>query len=493
MTNGGRALRAAVVSLVLASGLPAQADGLDGERFQPAVGTQRAFSTEHPQTPFHLGWGLGMFFDVADDPVVERDSGNDEIVSRPLDTAASLDLLGTIGFFGWSELGVHLPLQVVYSGDQYNAGAVMLDPSGGVGDLRLVPKVLFLRSGSLDNHFLLGFALPISLPTGDEEAIRGAGGVTVEPRLLAALHMGEIEIGGNLGYKFRSEHPVGLPWADEIAMAVNLEIGLIPDSLYFQAEAFGGKQVGADVEGADFPFEALAGLVYALTDSLDLHAGGGLGFTDGVGDPDLRVVAGIRWHHNSPEDEGFRDSDEDGILDKDDDCPTETEDADGFEDEDGCPEEDNDEDGILDDKDECPDLPEEEGGDGDGCPEKTYVKIEGGQMEIFGKIRFKTGSAEVDKKSDPLLDQIAAAMKANPQVKKVRVEGHTDDVGGTDLNQRLSEERAASVKSQLESRGIDDDRLDSKGYGESRPNAPNRTAAGRAKNRRVEFIITESD
>jgi outer membrane protein OmpA-like peptidoglycan-associated protein len=165
----------------------------------------------------------------------------------------------------------------------------------------------------------------------------------------------------------------------------------------------------------------------------------------------------------------------------------------GFEDEDGCPEEDNDEDGIVDDKDECPDLPEEEGGDGDGCPEKTYVKIEGGQMEIFGKIRFKTGSAEVDKKSDPLLDQIAAAMKANPQVKKVRVEGHTDDVGGSDLNQRLSEERAASVKSSLESRGVDDDRLDSKGYGESRPTAPNRTAAGRAKNRRVEFIITESD
>jgi outer membrane protein OmpA-like peptidoglycan-associated protein len=493
MTNGGRALRAAVVCVVLARALSARADGLDGERFQPAVGTQRAFSTEHPQTPFHLGWGLGLFFDVADDPVVERDTGNDEVVSRPLDTAASLDLLGTVGFFGWSELGVHLPLQVVYSGDEYNAGAVMLDPSGGVGDLRLVPKVLFFRRGSLENHVLLGFALPISLPTGDEEAVRGAGGVTVEPRLLAALHMGQVGLTGNIGYKFRSEHPDTLPWGDEIAMAVSASVGIVPDTLWLQAEAFGGKQVDTEVEGADFPFEALGGLVYALTESLDLHAGAGLGFTDGIGDPDLRVVAGIRWHHNAPQREGFLDSDEDGILDKDDDCPTEVEDLDGFEDEDGCPEEDNDEDGVPDEKDECPDLPEEEGGDGDGCPSKTYVKIEGGQMEIFGKILFKTGSSEIDKKSDPLLDQIAAAMKANPQVKKIRVEGHTDDVGGSDLNQRLSEERAASVKSALESRDVDDDRLESKGYGESKPTAPNRTPAGRAKNRRVEFIITESE
>jgi len=492
MTNGGRALRAAVVSVVFARALPAAADGLDGERFQPAVGTQRAFSVEHPETPFHLGWGLGAFFDVADDPVVERDQDTVDVVSRPLDTAASLDLMGTIGFFGWSELGVHLPLQVVYSGDQYNAGAVMLDPSGGLGDLRLVPKVLVLRTGSLENHFLLGLALPISLPTGDAEAIRGDDGVTIEPRLLAALHMGRIELGGNIGYRFRGQHPDGIPWADEIAMAFNAEVGLIEDSLWFQAELFGGKQVNTDVEGADFPFEALAGLVYALTDNLDLHAGAGLGFTDGLGDPDLRVVAGIRFRHNAPRHEGFEDNDEDGVLDKDDDCPTEVEDADGFEDEDGCPEEDNDEDGIPDDKDECPDLPEEEGGDGDGCPEKTYVKIEGGQMEIFGKVRFKTGSSEIDKKSDPLLDQIAAAMKANPQVKKVRVEGHTDDVGGSDLNQRLSEERASSVKSALSDRGVDSGRLESKGYGESRPTAPNQTAAGRAKNRRVEFIIVES-
>jgi outer membrane protein OmpA-like peptidoglycan-associated protein len=493
MGNGERVLRAVAVCALVAGSSPARAEGLDAERFQPAVGTEAAFSVEHPQVPFHLGWGLGAFFDVADDPVVERDDMDDEILSRPLDTAASLDLIGSLGFFGWSELGVHLPLQVVYSGDDYAEGGVMLAPGGGLGDLRLVPKVLFLRSGSLERHFLVGAALPVSLPTGDGEALRGADGVTVEPRLLAALHIGEIGVGANLGYRIRSEHPAGLPWANEIAFAFNASIGIVPDRLWFQAELFGGKQVGSDVEGADLPMEALGGLVYRLTGSLDLHGGAGLGFTDGIGDPDFRIVAGIRFKHHTPERHGFRDGDEDGILDKDDDCPTEVEDLDAFEDEDGCPEEDNDQDGIPDEKDECPDLPEEEGGDGDGCPSKTYVKIVGGEMQIFGKVQFKTGASEFDPKSDSLLDQIAAAMRANPQVKRVRVEGHTDDIGGEALNQRLSEERAASVRKALISRDVDGDRLESKGFGESRPAAPNLSAAGRAKNRRVEFIIVESD
>jgi outer membrane protein OmpA-like peptidoglycan-associated protein len=221
--------------------------------------------------------------------------------------------------------------------------------------------------------------------------------------------------------------------------------------------------------------------------------GGGVGVTDGIGAPDFRLLAGLRFRHRVPERRGFLDGDGDGVLDKDDDCPDEQEDMDGFLDEDGCPEHDNDEDGIPDELDECPDLPEEPDGDGDGCPEKTYVEIVDGEMQIFGKVQFKTGSAEIEPKSEPLLDQIAVAMKGNPQVKRVRIEGHTDDIGDDSVNQRLSDERAKSVERGLVSRGVASGRLETKGYGESRPTAPNRTPAGRAKNRRVEFIIVETD
>jgi outer membrane protein OmpA-like peptidoglycan-associated protein len=481
------AIAIAVVIAVMSG--PARADGLDAERFAPAVGTEASFSFEHPGVPYHLGWGLGVFFDLADEPVVEREG--DEVLSRPLERAASIDLLASVGLFGWAELGVHLPLQVVYDGDDYAAGGTMLSADGGVGDLRIVPKVVLLRSGSAASHVLVGFSVPTTLPTGDDEALRGAGGVTAEPRLTAALHGERLGFGVAAGYRWRAEHPVGLPYGDEIALGVMASFALVPDSLALQAELFGGKQVGADVEGADFPIEALAGLIYSLTDSWDLHAAAGLGMTDGIGDPTFRLVAGLRYSHRVPERHGFLDRDGDGLLDKDDDCPTEAEDLDAFQDEDGCPEPDNDEDGVPDETDECPDLPEEPGGDGDGCPSRTYVKIVEGRIEVFGKVLFRTGSDEIEERSAPLLDQLAAALRANPQVKRVRIEGHTDSTGDESFNQVLSERRARKVEEALEERDIDDDRVEIHGWGEAKPAAPNSSAAGRAKNRRVEFIILE--
>ncbi len=469
----------------------ARADGLDAERFAPAVGTEASFSFEHPAVPFHLGWGLGLFLDGADDAVVERDAG-DDVVSRPLDTAMSADLLATIGLFGWSELGVHLPVQLVYSGDDYADGGTMLSASGGIGDLRLVPKVALLRKGSRERHGLIGVALPVTLPTGSEEALRGAGGVTVEPRLMAAVHVGALGLGGSAGYRWRSQHPAGLPYADEVVLGLMAAYSITP-ALALRGEAFGGKQVGGDVEGADFPFELLGGLTYRIADAWDLHGGATLGLTDGIGDPDFRLIAGVRFRHRAPERQGFADSDGDGILDKDDDCPDQAEDTDGFKDDDGCPEPDNDHDGILDDDDECPDMPEDPGGDRDGCPDRPQVKYVDGKLVVFGKVQFKTGSAEIDKKSDPLLDQLAAVMEANPGIKKVRIEGHTDNVGGRDINQRLSEDRARSVRDALAARGVSGDRLDTAGHGESRPTAPNTSRAGRAKNRRVEFIIADQE
>lgn len=484
----GQSLRLTVI-VCLAAGGVARADGLDAERFAPATGVDGGFSIEHPAAPYHLGWGLGLFLDLADDPVVE-DTGGDMIGRRPLDTAASADLVGALGLFGWAELGVHLPVQMVYEGDDYPTGGTMLSASAGIGDLRVVPKVTVLRRGSAARHGLVAIAAPTSLPTGDETALRGAGGVTVEPRLLAALHVGGFGVVVGAGYRWRAEHPASLPWGDEIALALGLSYA-ITDPLTARLEVTAGKQVATEIEGADFPIEALAGVDYRLGD-LDLFGGAGLGLTDGIGDPDVRVVAGVRYRHGAPEEHGFADSDGDGIIDHDDECPDAAEDEDGFRDTDGCPEVDNDEDGILDEDDECPELAEEPGGDRDGCPIKTYVTITEGKIYIFGKVQFRTGSAEIDPRSTELLDQIAQALNASPQVTRVRIEGHTDNVGGQGVNQRLSDERARAVRQALIDRGVDGGRLEPKGFGEDQPAAPNRTRAGRAKNRRVEFIIVES-
>jgi outer membrane protein OmpA-like peptidoglycan-associated protein len=476
------ATAAAVVCLLIAS--RASAQGLDGERFQPATGVAGGFELEHPAVPFHLGWGLGLFLNGADDPVVSQ-AANGAVLARPVSTAGTANLLGSIGLFGRVELGVDLPIHFIYEGDPYVTGGATLSASPGLGDLRFVPKVALVRTGSLERHVLLSLAMPIALPSGNDLAFRGDGGVSLQPELLFALHAGRLAFLLDGGYRYRSQHPATLAWGDEITFGGGLAYGL-SDHLTARGELFGAKEVNAAVAGADLPLEALVGIDYAVHD-WDFYAGVSKGITDGIGDPDVRIIVGVRLRKHAEPREGFLDSDGDGILDKDDRCPNEAEDYDGFQDHDGCPEPDNDHDGIPDADDECPEIAGDQAHR--GCPAHTYVKIENGQIIIFGKVQFRSGSAEIDHNSDQLLDQIGQALSANPQVKHVRIEGHTDNVGDRGINQKLSEARAQSVKAALEKRNIDGERLRTRGFGETRPIAPNGSPGGRHKNRRVEFFL----
>ena len=89
------------------------------------------------------------------------------------------------------------------------------------------------------------------------------------------------------------------------------------------------------------------------------------------------------------------------------------------------------------------------------------------------------------------LDEIVKLLKANPDIKRLSVEGHTDDRGALEMNNKLSQDRADSVKNYLVSHGIDAGRLESHGFGPSKPIDTNETEEGRAKNRRVDFTIME--
>ncbi len=180
------------------------------------------------------------------------------------------------------------------------------------------------------------------------------------------------------------------------------------------------------------------------------------------------------------------DNDNDGINDELDRCPLEPEDKDGFEDADGCPEPDNDQDKILDPKDKCPNEYAETD---DGCPKKyQLVVVTAQKIELKQTIFFDFNKATIKSVSFPLLNEVALALKDHPTI-RVRVEGHTDSRGGDKFNQRLSQSRAESVRAYLVRQGISPDRMEPRGYGESVPIADNRTDAGRAQNRRVEFII----
>ena len=102
-------------------------------------------------------------------------------------------------------------------------------------------------------------------------------------------------------------------------------------------------------------------------------------------------------------------------------------------------------------------------------------------------INFETGKSDIKAESEPIIEQIAEMLKKNPSLKVSR-EGHTDNVGAEKSNQVLSESRAKSVVEALVAKGINANRLASKGWGQSKPVADNQTEEGRAKNRRVEIV-----
>ena len=179
------------------------------------------------------------------------------------------------------------------------------------------------------------------------------------------------------------------------------------------------------------------------------------------------------------------DRDKDGIPDNLDACP----DQPGIPELHGCPDKDTDNDGVPDRLDNCPTVPgPKENG---GCPpkQKQLVVITREKLEIKDKIYFATNKATIQRKSFKLLDQIATVIKGHPNIEKIRIEGHTDNVGSAEHNRKLSQARADSVKAYLVKKGVNADRLESVGYGPDRPIDTNKTAKGRANNRRVEFVI----
>jgi len=154
---------------------------------------------------------------------------------------------------------------------------------------------------------------------------------------------------------------------------------------------------------------------------------------------------------------------------------------------------DTDRDGIRDDVDACPNEAEVINGvdDRDGCPDAALARVHGRLIRIEEKIHFATDSDEILPQSFDVLGQVAAILAEWPNIKRVRVEGHTDTRGDEDHNLDLSTRRAASVREYLVGLGIDGERLESRGFGELRPLAFGDRDVDHAANRRVEFFIVD--
>jgi outer membrane protein OmpA-like peptidoglycan-associated protein len=420
-------------------------------------------------------------------------------------------------------------------------------------DLRLDARVKLFENAA--KKFRLGVGGATWVPTGHPESFTSDRTVTGWLYGSAEYDFGKVLLAGQIGPHFRplrtisgTEADFGLN--DELRWALGLYIPLKEGKIRLGAEVWGTTGVG-DADGRDTflaekntDLEWLAQARFALGQRQRtwVMAGAGTRLSAGYGAPDFRILASIgHWltlddfTPKSPPpkvavvpdvDDYDKDTDGDGYPDSIDKCPTIKEDGKEPDPTDGCPTgSDRDGDGIPDDADSCPDVPEDKDGieDTDGCPEKDadndqipdtedkcptepgprrkeaekngcpgLTKVdEEGNVALLEPIQFDFGKATIKPVSFPILDEVVILMKSRPNI-RMGIYGHTDSVGKDEDNLRLSKARAASVVDYIAKKGIAKSRMESEGFGESKPVAPD-TPAGRAKNRRVEFKILGGD
>jgi len=522
-----RALPLLGVLLVAGVASPLRAEGYNFQWYHP-VGLQNGtMVTETSYTVPSKDVIVGLDYMFASDVARITHLGtSQEWVGR----MQTLEFLVGVGLFPNSELNLHLPFVV----DRTSGSSAGLS-SHGVSDLEITLKYSFL-SGSRD---AIGLALVpfLTVPSGNQAEFLGWGTVTAGGMVVVDRKIGPVFLAANLGFNFRPTrefHPAMKTKAGSLVLAgLGAEWRVLERWLSVLAET----KAGIDVGGGDHSteMEAMTGLRLRVG-GFQIITGGAFGILDGAGTPDYRFMARFGY------DVGIgggqtKDTDGDGIVDIDDRCPAQEEDADSFMDWDGCPDRDNDSDGVEDQLDKCPQQPEDLDGfddqdgcpdldndadgvrdaydacpaqpetvnqyrDDDGCPDEAptgqptgtggqpkYVFTETTAL-VFSNIEFETGKDVLLERSKTILDDIAASLKQYPGI-RVRIEGHTDSQGEPGANIMLSQQRALTVFGYLVDKGVPVSALEYAGYGQTRPIADNKTEEGKAKNRRVEFHVTD--
>jgi len=456
---------------------------LDTERFKPAVTSDGWVNAEgsgvHPtEDPLEFG----IYANYARNTLVAVDAAGN-ITNHYVSGRLGFDVLASITLARPVAIGIDIPFYVAQSGDANPSSA-------GLGDIRVVPKFQILDD--VKKHVGLAIIAEIRAPSHTGDFAGGARYSPVfVPRILIDHRFGGLRLGASAGALFR-----------EITTFMNVTSA---SEFVYQADIayrFGGRagpfEIGFEANGAlglktlgtpEAPLEGLPYISIFPNDMWEIQAGAGIGFVAGYGTPVVRGFLGVRFHPV------FHDRDHDGVSNNRDRCPDVPEDRDGVEDDDGCPEHDADMDGVPDSQDKCPTEKETINGykDEDGCPDEgpAQVIVENGHITILKNVNFESGSARIDKDSYSILNQVALVMRAHPEIKRIRVEGHTDETGSHEMNMQLSRQRAESVRVYLISRGVQPRRLSSAGFGPDRPLAKGNDPDARAKNRRVEFVVEE--
>jgi outer membrane protein OmpA-like peptidoglycan-associated protein len=358
----------------------------------------------------------------------------------------------------------------------------------GVGDFGLHVKARLARMGPIGIGALASVYVPTS---SSRDPFLGEAATTPQLMAIADATFGRLRFAVNGGIRLRRETTFmdmgddGAPatmgsitTSTALPVGAAVAFGVVPQKVELVGEVFGAVPMGRS-DGYQ-PLEALGGVkVYLAKNSyLSLGAGRGL-LPDRAGNPDFRAVIGIVFEPKpaqqaaarvpddviaigppAPREDVPLDSDNDGIFDHDDKCKEVMEDYDGYQDE-------------------------------DGCPERNLITETDSEFVPLRPIEFEFDKDVLRESAYPILNEVVQALKDNPAITLVEVEGHTDEQGNDAYNLDLSKRRAATVMRYLVEQGIASTRLTSQGYGETKPVDQRHTQAAYEKNRRVAFSIKQ--
>ncbi len=565
--RGGAALALfAAASLAALSPAAASAQTVAVNAYRPPESSLDGFALRSPEVPGHLRLGARLFLDYANDPLVLEAGQGDATVERAsiiggmLTThlAVSLGVLDRLLVFAGT------PVILAMSGDDASAlGTYPAADGAGAGDPFVGARVRLL--GAPDERIMVGAQARVALPLAHlvDDGSHYSGDASVSSDLVLSLRarFDHVRVLVNLGALLRSaqEFPNQVT-GSRLTYGAGVQLPFLDEALVASVELFGAVGLADFGARASSPVEGLAGIAYHADGGIAVGAAFGPGLARGIGSPDFRAVATVGYSQPVPPPPGPNDDDDgDGVINAADACPEAAEDADGFEDDDGCPDTDNDGDGVPDATDAAPDVPEdadgfededgapeldndgdgfpdasdacplraedldelmdddgcpEEDADGDrvldrldhcpltpgvenpqapecaGCPELACLRDDG-TIEIHDRVEFEFGNERILPSSDPVLFAVRDLVQQSPQIRVVRIEGHTDNVGADTVNMDLSQRRARSVREWLVAHGIDSVRVTAYGCGENVARRSNETEEGRQENRRVEFHVVD--
>jgi outer membrane protein OmpA-like peptidoglycan-associated protein len=523
--------------------------GVDIQVAQPTPFAESGVLVDRAVAGQQWNFAAQLLFNYNLNPLIWRYPNDAEVVA--VKGTIYGNVMGSVTLLDWLQAGIVLPVALGFIGG--DLGGLAAAPSVGLGDLRLLLKLQFLRE---DKHYVsVAFIPDIALPTGGGQAYYSSSTVTASPRLAVSRRLHRTELALNFGARVRGVANLpGVQVGSQLTYGGSARIDLPWPVGKTSLEAIGELW---GLTSAIKPWHSLDGSVLeflisgrlGLLQQFFLTASAGAGLLPGYGSPDLRVYLGVAY---APRDE---DRDFDGVPDRLDKCP----DIPGPKANDGCPYPDRDNDGVPDYLDKCPDVPGPKDNNGcpkprkirlcdegpgeddsepddkpvkpcvhkpppvdpkldtdhdgipdiddkcplepetingvdddDGCPDEgqgVTVFLSKQEIRILQKINFETAKAVIKPESYHIVDEVSAQLRAHPEVLKLRIEGHTDSVGSDAYNLKLSQDRA--VKAYIVAKKVEAGRLIAVGYGESKPIASNKTPFGRAQNRRVQFVILE--